>query len=153
MDANKDFKDLLRCLNQEKVEYIVVGAYAVIFYTEPRYTKDIDVWVRPDDDNAQRVFAALKKFGAPISGLSPKDFTNKKLMYQIGVDPNRVDVLMNVDGVSFNTAWKNRRTTKYDNEKIYVMDLKDLIKAKKAVHRLKDQIDVENLLKAVRKGK
>lgn len=61
MDANKDFKDLLRCLNQEKVEYVVVGAYAVIFYTEPRYTKDIDVWVRPDDDNAQRVLNTITK--------------------------------------------------------------------------------------------
>lgn len=146
MKNNKDYKELLRFLNQEKVEYLIVGAYAVIFYTEPRYTKDIDVWIKPDPKNAHKTYCALKKFGAPVSGLTEKDLTDPELVYQIGIEPNRVDILMDVDGVSFDQAWKNRRTIHFEDEKVYVLALDDLIKSKKKTNRMQDKLDLEKLL-------
>ncbi len=76
---------------EEKVDYLVVGAYAVTFYAEPRYTKDIDVLVRPSPDNARRVWEALARFGAPLENVTLDDFTNPDLVYQIGIEPNRID--------------------------------------------------------------
>ena len=150
MFINKDFKELLRFLNQEKAEYLIVGAHAVIFYTEPRYTKDIDIWIRPEGDNANRVYQALKKFGAPVKELTPKDFTNSEMMYQIGIEPNRIDILMDVDGVTFSSAWKNKKVSKYGDEKIYVLCLKDVIQSKQASKRPQDLLDLERLNKTAK---
>lgn len=144
--VNPDFKDLLKCLNQEKAKYLVVGGYAVIYYTEPRYTKDIDIWISTDEKNAARVFKALKEFGTPLHDLETSDLMNKRLVYQIGVEPNRIDVLMDVDGIAFTTAWKNKKVSRYGDEKIFLIAKKDLIRAKKKTNRPQDQIDVLNLL-------
>ncbi|MCM8801365.1 MAG: hypothetical protein NC912_05100 [Candidatus Omnitrophica bacterium] len=89
-----DYKELLRLLNRHKVRYLIVGAYAVIYYTEPRYTKDIDIWVEPDIKNAKKVYQVLKRFGAPLKGINVEDFTKRNLVYQIGVAPVRVDIMM-----------------------------------------------------------
>lgn len=102
-----DYRDLLRLLNKHKVQYLIVGAYAVIYYTEPRYTKDLDIWINPQTKNAQRVWKALKEFGAPLRGIQPEDFTFKNLVYQIGVAPIRVDIMMGITGVEFTLAWKH----------------------------------------------
>lgn len=147
MKSNADFRDLLRFLNEEKAEYLIVGAYAVIYYTEPRYTKDIDILVNPKSSNAKRVYAALKKFGAPLKALTPEDLTNSQMVYQIGVEPNRIDVLMGISGVAFDKAWKNKKVGVYDDEKVYIIDLESLIKAKKAAGRPQDKLDLEKLKK------
>lgn len=148
MFINRDFKELLRFLNQEKVEYLIVGAHAVIFYTEPRYTKDIDIWIRPEAGNANRVYQALKKFGAPVKEVTPEDFANSEMMYQIGLEPNRIDILMGVDGITFSSAWKNKKVSKYGDEKIYLLCLKDLMRSKRASKRPQDLLDLDKLKKS-----
>ena len=146
MSANPDYRDLFKIFLEEKVEYLIVGAHAVIFYAEPRYTKDIDIWVRPSDDNASRVWRVLKKFGAPMEGLTVKDFTNQELVYQIGVEPNRIDIMMGIKGVEFDIAWKNKVESSYDGIPIYILGRNELINAKKAGSRPQDLLDLEKLI-------
>jgi len=142
---NEDFKDLFKILNEEHVDYLIVGAHAVIYYTEPRYTKDIDVWVAPTKDNAKRIWKALAQFGAPLANISIDDFTNEDLVYQIGLAPNRIDILMGISGIEFKEANKNRVESTYAGEKIYLLSKSDLIKAKRASNRKQDQLDLEKL--------
>lgn len=151
MAINKDFEDLLRSLNSVRAKYLVVGAYAVIFYAEPRYTKDIDFWIQPTPDNARKVYQALRRFGAPVKGLTIKDLINPNMVYQIGIEPNRIDILMGIRGLSFDQAWKNRRVSRYGREKIYILDREDLIQAKKRTGRLQDQMDLQLLSHVTRK--
>ena len=101
MAVSSDFKDLLRLLSDYQVKYLVVGGYAVIKYTEPRYTKDLDLWVRADAENAEAVYQALLAFGAPLEGLTADDFAHEGYFYQMGVAPVRVDILMSVTGLDF----------------------------------------------------
>jgi hypothetical protein len=98
---NSDFEELLRAFNDLAVKYLVVGGHAVMLYTEPRYTKALDIWVEASNGNAETVFRALAEFGAPLAGLSPADFAQEGFFYQIGMAPARVDILMSIDGVSF----------------------------------------------------
>lgn len=151
MSVNQDFKDLFKILNAEKVRYLVVGAYAFTFYAEPRYTKDLDIWVEPEMENAQKVWNALVKFGAPLQDIQVKDFTDENLIYQIGIEPNRIDIIMGVSGVKFAEAWKNRVLSKYEDEPVALISLKDLIIAKKASGRSQDLLDVERLENILRK--
>lgn len=153
MRVNKDFEELLQLLNAVRAHYLLVGAYAVIYYTEPRYTKDIDFWVDPTAGNAEKVYLALKKFGAPMKDLKLEDLSNPDIVFHMGVEPNRVDILMDISGVSnFEKAWKNRKTTKYGRQTVHILGLGDLIKAKKAANRPQDRIDVDKLEKRKRKG-
>ena len=145
MSHNEDFKDLFKILNEEHVDYLIVGAHAVIYYTEPRYTKDIDVWVAPTKDNAKRIWKALAQFGAPLANISIDDFTNEDLVYQIGLAPNRIDILMGISGIEFKEANKNRVESTYAGEKIYLLSKSDLIKAKRASNRKQDELDLEKL--------
>ena len=91
MSANSLFKELLRKFNEHQIKYLIVGAYAVMKYTEPRYTKDLDVWIDSSPENGELVFHALRRFGAPLAGLSAKDFAEEGSFYQMGVPPARVD--------------------------------------------------------------
>jgi len=147
MPANPDFKDLFKVFNEENVEYLVVGAHAVIFYVEPRFTQDLDVWVNPIVENATRVYSALKKYGAPLINITNESFTDPELIYQIGIAPNRIDIIMEIAGVEFSDAWKNRVDSTYDNVPIHILGKSDLIKAKKATGRPQDLIDIERLEK------
>lgn len=140
-----DYKELLRILNKHKVRYLVIGAYAVIYYTEPRYTKDLDIWVDPEGRNAQKIYEALKEFGAPLTNITPADFTKKKTIYQIGVAPVRVDILMGLPGLEFGRAWDHRVRTLYDEVRISIIGLKELIKSKKKAERPSDMIDITQL--------
>jgi hypothetical protein len=139
-------------LNAADVRFLVVGGYAVIFYTEPRYTKDIDIWVEPSEDNSRRVYEALAAFGAPLEGVSADDFRDAHLVYQIGVEPNRIDVLMGIGGVDFGGAYGRSTATTYGGQPIRVISLDDLIAGKRAVGRLQDQLDVERLTEKKRRG-
>jgi hypothetical protein len=145
MAGNPDYKDLFRIFSEEQVEYLVVGAHAVVFYAEPRYTKDIDIWVRPTPENANKVWTALKKFGAPLGNVTPHDFTDSTMVYQIGIAPNRIDILMGVEGVEFENAWKNKVGSAYDGIPIHILGRSDLIKAKQTTKRPQDLLDLERL--------
>ncbi len=147
MSANKDFKELFSIFNEERVEYLVVGAHAVIFYAEPRYTKDLDIWINPSIENARKLWKALEIFGAPLSDISLSDFTNPDLIYQIGVAPNRIDILMGISQLVFNDAIKNSIPSTYDTIPIKIIGKNDLIKTKKATARDQDLLDVKRLEK------
>src|SRR3974390_1835553 len=110
MAESQHYKELLQLLNEFEVRYLIVGGYAVMKYTEPRYTKDLDVWVEKSSDNSHRVFDALQKFGAPLESdqVTPATFTRADITYQIGVAPLRVDFLTGITGVEFADAWRNR---------------------------------------------
>jgi hypothetical protein len=153
MATNKDFEDLLHLLNSVHAKYLIVGAYAVIFYTEPRYTKDIDIWVQPTLKNAQKVHQALQRFGAPVKDLTIADLSNPALVYQIGIEPNRIDILMGMGKLPFDQAWRHRRVSHYGKEKMYLLDRKDLVRAKKGTGRLQDQLDVQLLSHPTRRKK
>lgn len=148
MPLNKDYKDLFKILNGYKIRYLVAGAYAVIYYTEPRYTKDIDIWVEPTTNNAKKVWQGLAKFGAPLKGVTTDSFCNPHLVYQIGIEPNRIDIMMGIPGLEFQKAWKNKIRSKYGDEIIYILNIKDLVVAKKTANRPQDEIDLERLLAA-----
>jgi hypothetical protein len=145
--VSPDYEDLFSTLNAHKIKYLVVGAHAVVFYTEPRYTKDLDVWIPAALNDPQRVYDALKAFGAPLRRMTPKDFQDPMVMLQIGVAPVRIDILTDVLGVSAKAAWKHRKPSRYGSTSINVLGLEELIAAKKAANRPQDQLDLQKLLK------
>lgn len=142
---NQDFKELLQAFNAEQVKYLIVGGYAVIRHTEPRYTKDLDLWVGIDRENAERVFRALQRFGAPLTGLSAEDFSAAGFFYTIGIAPQRVDVLMSVEKLDFETCWERRVEAEVDGIRIHFLSINDLIINKEAVGRYQDLADAEKL--------
>jgi hypothetical protein len=142
---NSDWTDLLRIFNAEEVRYLVVGGHAVMFYSEPRFTKDLDLWVEASAENAERVRRALARFRAPLAGLSAADFATQGSFYQIGRPPVRVDILMPVDGVSFAEAWPNRVEGRLGNERAWFISREDLIRNKRATGPYIDLHDAELL--------
>jgi hypothetical protein len=122
----------LKCLNAAGVSYLIVGGYAVMIHSEPRYTKDLDIWVEMAPDNAEKLVAALRSFGAPLSGVSPADFLGTDVVYQIGVEPVRADFMTHVPGLLFNDAWQNRIDVDFDGVQAGVLSRQDLITAKAA---------------------
>lgn len=138
---NPDFLDILSAFSEERVEFLVVGAYALAVHGLPRATGDIDLWVRPTRDNARRVRAALARFGAPIGDLSEQDLVTRGTVIQIGVAPRRIDVLTLIDGVEFDEAWAARTMTRVGGVDIPVIGRAELIRNKKATGRAKDLAD------------
>ena len=122
-----------------------MGAYAVMKYTEPRYTKDLDVWVEPTLENAERVFTALSNFGAPMQRVAVEDFANPDLIFQIGIEPHRIDIMMHVKGLDFSHAWQKRTEAKFEDIVIAVVSKPDLLISKTAAGRPQDLIDAERL--------
>ena len=145
MPANPDFRDLFAIFNEENVEYLVVGAHAVIYFSEPRYTKDLDVWINPTVDNATRAHKALERFGAPVRNLTVRDLCDEDMVYQIGVAPNRIDILMGVSGLDFDSAWETRVCSSYGGVPISILGKENLIKTKEAAGRPQDLLDIERL--------
>jgi hypothetical protein len=145
MATNPDFRDLLSALCAEDAEFIIVGAHAVMFYTVPRYTKDLDVWVRPTRQNAGRVHRALRAFGAPVADLTVDDLTAPGTIFQIGIAPNRIDILTSIDAVSFEDAWQRRVPSTYGGVAISLLSIEDLLTNKRAAGRRQDLLDVERL--------
>jgi predicted nucleotidyltransferase len=132
-------------LNDKGVKYLVIGGYAVIKYAEPRYTKDLDLWVLADIQNAHAVFSALRSFGAPLTNLTPDDFAEEGYFYQMGVPPVRVDILMSIPGLSFQEAWEKREEVNFDGVKLPFISKQDLIISKRASGRPQDILDAEAL--------
>lgn len=145
---NSDFKELLSTFNDHQVRYLVVGGYAVIKYAEPRYTKDIDLWVSADNDNAIAVYKALRTFGAPLAGLTEEDFAHEGYFYQMGVAPVRVDILMSIPGLKFDDAWERRVMVDFDGVMVPFISKQDLITSKIATGRPQDLIDAHLLKEA-----
>lgn len=148
MLTNPDFKELLSLLEKHKVRYLVVGGYAVMKYTEPRFTKDLDLWISTDKENSKAVYAALKEFGAPLKNLIAADFAQEGYFYQMGNPPFRLDVMMSIPGVTFETAWANREKVHLEGLDIPFISKADLIKSKEASGRPQDLIDAKELRKA-----
>lgn len=149
MSMLQDQRDLLCAFNAEGVEYLVVGGHAVNAYGVPRLTKDLDVFIRSSEVNSERVFRALVRFGAPMQGMTAADFhgTPDEIL-QIGVEPNRIDVLQSITGVDFETAWDRR--VLFEVEKgleAHFLSLDDLMANKQGTGRSQDIADVEHLTK------
>lgn len=148
MSVNSDFSDLLSEFNAADVRYLVVGGYAVFFHGQPRYTKDLDVWVEPSAANATRVMQALRRFGAPLHDLSEADLSAPGITFQMGNAPNRIDVLTDVASLVFADAWNNRVEGRYGQQRMWLLSRADLIANKKAVGRPQDLEDVRLLEKS-----
>jgi len=148
MFVNSDFSDLLRLFNVNQVRYLVIGGYALMQYAEPRYTKDLDLWISADTTNAQAVYLALREFGAPLADLTAADFAQEGYFYQMGVPPVRVDILMGIPGVMFEEAWPRRLEVDFDGLVVPFMARQDLIAAKRAAGRPQDLLDVAQLTRA-----
>lgn len=140
-----DFSDLLRAFNAHDVDYLVVGAHALAAYGHVRATKDLDVWIRPEAGNAEKVLAALSDFGAPLGDLTLTDLCQAGTVIQIGIPPLRIDVITAIDGVDFSEAWPDRLETKFGSVPAFVISRHHLIANKKAAGRLQDLADVERL--------
>ncbi len=144
--VSQDYEDLFRALNAFRIKYLVVGAHAVAFYTEPRFTKDMDVWVPPVLNDTRRVYRALQAFGAPLKAMKPDDFEDPSMILQIGLAPVRVDIMMDLPGVSAQEAWRRRKRTRYGKTPICILGLAELMRAKKAAGRPQDKLDLRRLL-------
>lgn len=146
----KDLKELLLAFNEHGVEYLVVGGYAVGVHSEPRATKDLDIFIRPDLKNSEAVFRALKAYGAPLDGLSASDFRNEPgAVFQIGLPPFRIDILQAIDGVAFDDAWSARVEGFVEGEvPAHVISREHLIQNKLASGRPQDLADVSAMREA-----
>lgn len=145
MFVNSDFSDLLRIFNDNNVRYLVIGGYAVVQYAEPRFTKDLDLWISTDIDNAEAVFKSLQSFGAPLADLTKADFAEEGYFYQMGAPPVRVDILMGIPGVEFEPAWERRVKVDFEDLPVLFISREDLIVSKLASGRPQDLIDAELL--------
>lgn len=145
MFVNSDFTDLLNLFNDNKVKYLVIGEYAVIQHAEPRSTKDLDLWISTDTDNAAAVYKSLHEFGAPLANLTEADFAEEGYFYQMGVLPVRVDILMGIPGLKFKEAWEQRVEVDFDDLSVFFIARQDLITSKRASGRPQDLIDADLL--------
>ncbi len=138
---NSDFKDLLRLFLENQVEFMVVGGYAVMLYTEPRYTKDLDLLISLEPNNAAKTIDALELFGAPLAELKKEDLQEKDVFFQIGVAPIRIDIITSIAGVDFSDAFQRRHIEKIDDLPVPFISKDDLIQAKLAAGRPQDLVD------------
>ena len=142
---NEDYEEMLQCLSEENVSFLLVSAYAVAAYGYPRATKDIDIFVRATPDNASSLMKALARFGAPLSGVSAADFATEGVVFQIGNSPRRIDILTRITGVDFQQAYERRTIVSLEGMQVPVTALEDLIANKRATGRTQDLADVERL--------
>lgn len=145
MEIPNDFRELLELFSKHKVEYLIVGGYALAFHGAPRFTGDIDLFVRPDQQNAERILAALDEFGFGSLDLSEKDFTTPGQVIQLGVPPVRIDIITSVSGVSWDKANLDKVPGQYGQTPVFFIGREDFITNKKATGRKKDVADIEAL--------
>ena len=148
-----DYKELLSILNAHRVKYLVIGAYAVAIHAQPRATKDLDILVKADPENAKAVFAALAEFGAPLEGLTAADFGEPGPFFRMGREPVAVDILTAIPGVEFDAAWPRRVEGVFDEEtnlRANFISREDLLAAKRAAGRRQDLADIEAIEKAAK---
>jgi hypothetical protein len=145
MEVQKDFRDLLELLNTHKVEYLIVGAYALAFHGAPRYTGDMDIYVKPNPTNAQRIMAALNDFGFGSAELSAADFEAEDRVVQLGFPPVRVDIVTSLTGVSWEEAVSGKVEGTYGDVRVYYIGREQFISNKRVLGRKKDLADLEAL--------
>ncbi len=145
MEVQKDFKELLELLNEHSVKYLVVGGYALAFHGTPRFTGDLDIFIKADKANAKRIVSALNEFGFGCLDLTTDDFIKPGMVVQLGVPPVRVDLITSITGVPWEQAYKNRIRGKYSDVTVNYISRDDLIANKRATARKKDIADVEAL--------
>jgi len=143
MEVQKDFRDLLELFNKQKVDYIIVGAYALGFHGAPRYTGDLDVFVKPDPTNARSIIKALTAFGFGSVGLAATDFEEEGKIVQLGFPPVRVDIITSLTGVSWEQARAGRVKGEFGDLKVHYIGRDDFIENKRALGRKKDIADLE----------
>jgi len=145
MTLSKDLREFIESLNSHKVEYLIVGAYALAYHGSPRYTGDVDFFVRPTVDNAQRIETVLRAFGFASLGLTARDFEERYQVVQLGHPPNRIDLTTGLTGVSFEEAWQAREAAELDGLPVHFIGRREFVKNKRATARLKDLADLEAL--------
>lgn len=138
---NEDYKELLQILSKNRVEYLVVGAYAMAMHGYPRATADLDIWVDASEKNSAAVYDSLEKFGAPVDCLSSHTFQEKGLVFQVGVTPMRIDILTSIDGVEFGDAYASREIIEIEGVPVPFLSRKDLVRNKESTGREKDRLD------------
>lgn len=145
MILNPDFKEFFQLLNVLDVRYLIVGGYAVAYHGYPRYTKDIDIWIWINPENAERIVKALRDFGFESLDLKASDFLEPETIIQLGYAPNRIDLIMGLPGVDFEDCYAQRVEVEIEEVRLMFIDLESLKKTKKASGRLQDLADLENL--------
>ena len=145
MILNQDFKEFVQSLNNNRVRYLIIGGYAVAFHGHPRYTKDLDIWIESNQNNAQRLLDALAEFGFGALDLDIADFLEPGQIIQLGYPPNRIDLLTSLKGVDFAACYPARVTLALDDVELNFIDLENLKRNKRAAGRLQDLADIENL--------
>jgi len=140
-----DFKEFIELLNAHNVQYLIVGGYALAFHGHPRYTKDIDVWIAANTENAERMLTVLTDFGFSSLALSLQDFLEEDNIIQLGFPPNRIDILTSVDGIEFENSTPQSSVIEVDGVNIHLIGIHNLIENKTDSGRLQDLADVEKL--------
>jgi hypothetical protein len=145
MEVQKDFKEFLALLNAHKVDFMIVGGYALAYHGAPRYTGDMDVFVKPDRKNAQRIIEVLKEFGFSSLELSFDDFQKEDNVIQLGLPPVRIDILTSISGVTWEQAFSTKEPGFYGTLAVNYIGKKQFVANKKAIGRAKDLADIEAL--------
>ena len=148
MDYFKDYKDMLQLFNKYSVKYLVVGAYAMGNYGYSRHTLDIDLWIEKSIENAKKIQKVFNDFPVPYE-ITVDELNTKNMVLQIGIEPMRIDILTDIDGVNFSEAWQNKSNNSLFGEEIHFISLHDLIKNKTSTNRPKDKYDVLELEKII----
>ncbi len=142
---NEDYKDMLHALSDEKVKFLLVGAYALAAHGYPRATMDIDIWVMPSPQNADAVLRALLRFGAPLHNLPKEDLQKGGTIFQIGVAPRRIDIITAASGLQFEEAYRRSLSVNIEGIEVHIPSIEDLILNKRASGRTRDLADAEAL--------
>jgi hypothetical protein len=142
---NEDYKEMLQLLKSNEARFLIVGAYAMGAYGYPRATGDMDIWIMSSGENSQKVFRALKEFGAPLAQINEVTFASRDIIFQIGVAPRRIDIITSIDGVEFDEAWQRRVEVDVDGLIVPFISKPDLIRNKESTGRDKDLLDARNL--------
>ncbi len=148
MRIEKDFKEFIESLNTNSVRYLIIGSFALSYYSEPRYTKDIDILVDSTASNADRLMTAIREFGFSDIELGSRDFLEPDQVIQLGIAPLRIDLLTSLKGIPFADAWDRRTTGQYGDIPAFYISKQDLIDHKKLAGRKQDLADIEKLIKA-----
>jgi predicted nucleotidyltransferase len=148
----KDFSDMIKIFLEERVLFLLVGGISINLYGYVRATKDMDLWVQSSKENALKVIKALAKFGAPMQDISARDFEKEGMIFQIGIEPIRIDIITAISGVKFEDAVQNAKIMEIDGISIPTISIQDLIKNKKASGRHKDLADAEVLEKILKRS-
>ena len=145
MDLAPDFEEFCALLNDHRVEFVIVGAYALAFHGAPRYTGDLDILVRPTDENGARLLTAIAAFGFPTAAVTPQDIVHGNKVIQMGEIPVQLHVMSAIDGVTFDEVWDGRKAGRLGQQDVAFIGEAEFVKNKRAAGRLKDLADIQAL--------